>query len=865
MFRRKREQTDFNAEIETHLELETERLKEQGLSEEEARRAARRAFGNVTQAQERFYESGRWLWWDHFVQDTRFSLRLLAKNPGFTAVAVVTLALGIGVNTAIFSVAEAALLRSWPAKAPERLAKIVARTPQGRDDFFSYPDYLDLSEQSKSLEGILAYSRHGMILRVGAQSQIAVDDIVSPDYFTVLGVDAQLGHTFSAEPHASSELTVVVSDSLWRRTFNADPSLVGKQIWLTGKSYTVIGIAPPHFRGLQPGIPSDLWLPVTTEYKADELSDRNNREFELLGRLRPGARPGQARVELGIIGRRLAEAYPAVDKARDVTLVSERERLQNALLPTLLLTTAVGLVLLICCANVSGLVLARSETRSREIAVRLALGAGRLRLVRQLLTESTLLALAGAAVGLVLAAWLFTLQPALMPPAEFELGLDLRLDGSVIAFTAAVSGLAVMVFGLAPAVQASKYSLVPALKGEEPIGGRPVRRFAARNTVVLGEIAISVVLLTASGLLVRSLLYSRGINLGFDKQKNLIFFDLSPGIAGYDAERSLPYFEQVRERVAGLPGVAQVSFARRVLLSDSGGGAELRVAIPGVELPQGQRNIPIKFNGTSLGYFRTMGTRLLEGRDFTTADSPSGAKVVVVSQAMAGRFWPGKDAVGQRIVAEGKDCQVVGVAEDAKINQVHEAAEPYIYFPFAQWPGREATLIVATAGDPRVLVATIRTEIESVDRKVLVRVRTMQYLMQQAFWQDQMTAGFAGTLSMLGMFLASFGLYGVIAYMVNQRRHEIGIRMALGAERRDVLRMVLGQGLRFAAIGTGVGLVASLAAMRLLSNLLYGVRPTDPLAFAGSSALVILVAVAASYFPARRATRVDPMVALRYE
>jgi macrolide transport system ATP-binding/permease protein len=799
------------------------------------------------------------------IQDLRYAVRQFLKSPGFTAVTVLTLALGIGVNTAIFSVVEASLLRSWPAKNPERLAKIVVRTPQGRDDFFSYADYRDLNEQSRSLEEILAYSRHGKILRVGTASQLILDDLVSSDYFAVLGVNAQLGRTFSSKPQAASEPDVVISDSLWHRTFNGDPSLVGKQIWLTDKNYTVIGIAPPHFRGLQPGVPTDLWLPITAEYKTNELDDRNNRDFELLGRLRSGATPAQAQVELGVIGHRLAETYPAVDKARDITLVSERERLRGVVLPTVLVMAAVGLVLLICCANVAGLVLARSETRRREIAVRLAIGAGRLRLVRQLLTESTLLALAGATIGLILAVWLFTLQPALMPPAEYELGLDLRLNMPVITFTAVVSLLAMMVFGLAPAVQASKYSLVPALKGEEPIGGRSLRSFAARNALVLGEIAVSVVLLTASGLLVRSLLYSRGLNLGFDRQKDLIFLDLSPGVAGYDAERSLRYFEQVRDRVAGLPDVRQVSFVRRILLSDSGGGAELRVSIPGFELPQGQPNIPIKFNAAGQGYFRTMGTRLLEGRDFTTADSPFGSKVVVINQTMARRFWPATDAVGQHILVEGKDCQVIGVAEDAKINNIHETPEPYMYFPFSQRPDGEATIIVQTERSPHTLAAAIRSEILSLDQQVPVEVRSMHYLMQQAFWQDRMAANFVVALAVLGMFLAAIGLYGVIAFVVNKRRHEIGIRMALGAERGNVLRMVLGQGLRIAAVGAGLGLVASLATMRLLSNALYGVKPTDGLTLFGSSALVMLVAVAASYFPARRAAKVDPMVALRCE
>jgi predicted permease len=798
-------------------------------------------------------------------QDLRYALRRLRKSPGFTTVVVVTLALGIGANTAIFSVVEAALLRPWPAKEPKRLAKIVARTPQGRDDFFSYADYRDLTEQNRSLEGVLAYSRHGKILRLGTTSRLVLDDVVSPDYFHVLGVNAQLGHTFSLESHAASEPAAVISDSLWHDDFNADPSLVGKQIWLTDRSYTVIGIAPRHFRGLQPGVPTDVWLPVTTEYQRDELDDRNNRDFELLGRVRSGVMPEQAQVELGVIGHRLAETYPAVDKARDITLVSERERLRDVMLPTILVMAGVGLVLLICCANVAALVLARSETRRREIAVRLAIGAGRLRLIRQLLTESTLLALTGAAFGLVLAVAFFTLQSVLMPPAEYELGLDLHLDASIIVFTAVVSVLALIAFGLAPAIQASKYSLVPALKGDEPTGGRSLKRFAARNALVLGEIAISVVLLTASGLLVRSLLYSRSLNLGFNRQKDLIFFDLSPGIAGYNAQRSLSYFERVRERIGGLAGVKQVTFARRVLLSDSGGGAALPVSIPGVELPQGQPNIPIKFNAVSLGYFRTMGTPLIEGRDFTRADSSSSPKVAVISQTMARHFWPTKDAIGEHIIVEGQDCHVIGVAEDVKINNIHEGVEPYMYFPFSQRPDAEATMIVETARNPLMAAAGIRSDILSLDQRVLVRIRTMHYLMQQAFWQDQIAASFVAGLGVLGMFLAAIGLYGVIAYVVSKRRHEIGVRMALGAERRNVLLMVLGEALKIAAIGAGLGLVASLGSMRLLSSMLYGVKPTDGLTFFASLVVVILVAIVASYLPARRAAKVDPIVALRYE
>lgn len=797
------------------------------------------------------------------LQDLRYSLRMLAKNPGFTAVAILTLALGIGANSAVFTVAEAALLRSWPAKSPGSLAKLIATTPQGRDDSFSYPDYRDLNEQSRSLDGIAAWSRHGKTLRVGTASQFVLDDWVSPNYFTVLGINAQLGRTFSATPNATGELIVVISDVLWHRAFNADPNLVGKPILLSGKSYTAIGIGPPRFRGLERGVPTDLWIPVTLEY-GSELQDRAYHDFELLGRLRPGVTAAQAKAELETIGQRLAKAYPVTNKAKTFTLVSESERLRQVVFPAFMLMTAVGLVLLICCANVAGLVLARSEMRRREIAVRLALGAGRGRLVRQLLTESALLASVGAGFGLLLASWLFSLQPALMPPAGVEVGLDLRLDPSVLAFTLVVTALTVVVFGLVPALQAANSNLIPALKSVESAGG-PTRRSGMRNVLVLGEIALSVVLLTASGLLLRSLLYSRSMNVGFDTRKNLLFLELSPGSVGYDAEGSLRIFQQIAERVGGLAGVKRVSFARRMLLTGSGGGADQRVSIPGVELPQGQPNVPIKFNVVGQNYFDTVGTRFVEGRDFTAADGPSGARVVLISQTMARRFWPGKDALGQHIVADGKNFQIIGVVEDATINDIHEAPEPYMYFSFAQSPIDWGTLIVETRGDPLTMVAAIRSEIGSVDQKVRFGVDTLHTLMQQAFWQDQTAAGFVGALALLGMFLAAIGLYGVIAFLVNRRRHEIGIRMALGAERQDVLRLVLSQGLRLAMIGTVVGLVVSLGVTRLMSDLLYGVKPRDPLTFAISSGVVILVALAASYLPARRACKVDPMVALRYE
>jgi macrolide transport system ATP-binding/permease protein len=801
MFHPRLGDADFDAELASHVEMHTDDGIRAGLSPEEARRQALIRLGGMEQTRQAYRERRTLPWLETLWQDIRFGLRILCKNPGYTAVAVLTLALGIGANTAVFTVAQAALLRSWPAREPDRLARLIATTPQGEEDAFSYPDYRDLAAQSSSLEGILAYSRHVKMLRVGAESQAVRDDLVSPNYFSVLGIDAQLGRVFSAESRPDNEPGVVISDSLWHRAFNADPLLVGKQIWLTNRGYTVLGIAPPGFRGLERGVPTDLWLPVATEYSSQELADRKSREFEVLGRLRPGVTAAEAQVELDTLGRRLALAYPAIDKARNVALISERERLREAMVPTLILMTAVGLVLLICCANVAGLVLARADARRKEVAMRLALGAGRLRLIRQLLTESLLLASLGAAFGLLLAAGLLRLAPALMPPSEVEIGLDLHLDASVLAFTAAAALLSVLVFGLAPAIQLSKTSLVSALKGEGRGAVRGVKRWTMRNALVLGEIALSVVLLTASGLVVRSLLYSRSLPLGFDRQRQLIYFDLLPAVAGYNSERSAAFFNQVEEKAAALPGVRHAALERRVLLSDSGGGAEQRVSIPGVELPQGQLNVPIKFNAVDGNYFRAIGTRLIEGREFTSGDNPLAARVTVISQTMAERFWPGQEVLGRQIVADGTACQIVGVVEDAKINSIHETPEPYMYFPFAQMPSDYSTLIVEAESNPKALTARMLSEIQRVDRNVPVSVRTVHYLMKQAFWDDQMAAGFVGALGLLGIFLGAIGLYGVVAFTVNRRSREIGIRMALGAERRDILRLVLGQGLTLAAIG----------------------------------------------------------------
>lgn len=797
-----------------------------------------------------------------FLQDLCYSLRVLRKAPVFTGAAVISLALGIGVNSAVFSVAEAALLKSWPGRNPSSLAKIVAVAPQTVETAFSYAEYEDIRARSRSFAGVLAYSAHAKLLQTGAETQLVVDEIVSPGYFAVLGVQPQLGTAFAFARASSAEPAVVISDGLWHRAFRSDPAIVGKPIVLTNKPYTVLGVVPPHFRGMDPEVPTDVWLLAQTEDSSEDLRNRRYRDFELLARRRAGVTVAQAGAELRVLGGSLAAAFPESNRGRTLALISERDRLRQAALPAFLLLSVAGLVLLISSANVAGLVLARSETRRREVAVRIALGAPRSRLILQSLSESALLAAAGAGLGLLLARLLFELEPALMPPAEVRMGLDLRLDSWVLSFTLGIAALSFAVFGLLPAFRTSGANLIPVLKDGTV---RPPRRLALRGGLAASEVALSVVLLTASALLLRSFAYSSQIPLGLDGRKNLTLFDLTPALAGYGDQQCPGFFERAAESVRGIAGVKRAVFARRVPLSASGGATARNVSVPGFALPGGQPDVPVKFDSIAPGYLGTLGTRILLGRDFTAADGPVQPKVVLVSAAMARRFWPGWKALGRHILVEGTDREVVGIVEDVPINDVHETPEPYIYAPFAQAPAGDGTLVVETERDPGALTAIVLGALRGIDPKVPVIVRSMHSVIEEAFWSDRMAAAFAGSLSALGMFLAGVGLYGVIAHLAACRRREIAIRIAVGAGRWTVLRLVLTQGMQLAIIGVGIGVTASLAVTRLMSSLLYGVRPDDPIAFAGSAAIALLISLAAAGLPAWHAAKGNPMRSLRCE
>jgi predicted permease len=799
------------------------------------------------------------------LQDLKYGLRMLARNPGFTAVAVVTLALGIGANTAIFTVVDAAALRPLPVTNPDRLVRLSMMTPQGVTSELSYPDYEDTRQQVKSFSGAAVCYRSSRFLNSLDESSNILVDLVSPDYFTVLGVKPLLGQTFSRQldGNAPSELGVVISYRLWQGRLGADPGIIGKEIKLTGKTAKVIGVTPPHFQGLERFVPTDMWIPISdaVEFSAAETHNRDARQFDTVARLRDGVTPAQASSELDVLGRHLAQAYPETNRGTTLRLTPETAR-QGELMPVgLLLMVAVGFVLLIACANVAGLLLARAESRRRELAVRVALGAGKWQLLRQFLVEGLLLSILGGVCGLTLTSWLMSVQKSLLPPSLSFIGPEMRVDLQVVAFTVGVVLLATLMSTITPALRAWRIGLANVLKEEVMVRGG---RLTVRNLLVAGQIALSVMVVTASLLLFRSLSYVANLPVGFDIHKNLAVvnvFQLEG--TGQKGAQLLP---RLTERAAGMPGVIRATYAMRILLSGSGGGMSAPVSIPGVELPEGQSSIAIYLNAIGPNYFQTVGTRLLKGRDFNSADGPKSPRVVIISQTMARRFWPGGDALGKFTKIDKQDTQIVGIAEDAKINHMLEPPMPYMYLPFAQSSYDWGAVIVETAGKPDTVIPLLRREIHSDNPSLVIsRVDTPRTLIELSTFDLLMESRLIGTLALVGVFLASIGLYGVVSFVVGRRTREIGIRMALGARLRQVRELILFQGLRIALAGVLAGALAALAACRLMANFLYGVKSYDPVSFAGGAAIVMCVALLACYLPARRATKVDPMVALRYE
>jgi predicted permease len=807
------------------------------------------------------------------LQDLRYGLRMLVKNPGFTAVAVLSLALGIGANSTIFSIVDNKLLKPWPVKDPGRLAMISTNSPKLDSSSTSYPDFLDIRNQVAAFSDVVAYGDRGCFVSGEGQGQglEAVVEVVSQNYFDALGARMLLGRAFSPQPSqaAAEGRTVVVSYNRWQKYFAGNRSLPGKTTLLNDYEFTVIGVTPQEFSGLRQGWTPDIWVtkegwetmvPGEVQYDAS----RDNRWFDLAGHLRRGTRINEARAQLQTLAKRLALAYPSSNQGVNFIARPASEVAHEGMAVGIYLMAMVGLVLLISCANVANLLLAQTERRQREIATRRALGAGPRRLLGQLLAEGLPLAVLGGVLGCLLAAWLMKLVPALVPGMSDTI---LRLDDRVLLFTAAISLFAALIFGLVQGFWVSRSSVAAVLKGDDPRFGRTMGRVPLRSLLVSGEIALSVVLLVASALLLRSLRFSQRINPGFDTNKNVVMLSVAPPeFYGYSSAQARAIYPALAAAVEPVPGVIHASYARRPPLIDMEEGEKVPVVIPGVQPPPGSDHFQIRYNIIGPKFFSTVGARLKEGREFSDFDRPSTALVVIINDAMARRFWPGQDPVGKALQIGNKSFQVVGVVEAGRYSHLHETVQPYLFLPFTQVGSGECWLFVETAGDPRGMIPAILKATTAVAKNLpVVNAVTFRESMREVMAEERSMVELLASLSILGMCLAAVGLYAAVAYLVNRRTHELGIRMALGARRGDVLRLVLAQGLRLSGAGAAVGLAGAFAASHLMARFIYGVTATDPLSYMASTLVAIGVALLACYFPARRATRVDPMAALRYE
>jgi len=896
MFWRKRKPSDFRAEIEAHLALETEQLQEQGLNEEEARVAARRAFGNVTRAEERFYESGRWLGWDHLVQDLRFGLRMLRKNPGFTVVAVLTLALGIGATTAIFSLLNVIMLRELPVQSPQQLVLMGrGRSAGSAGDFantelYSYPFYGEMRQKNQVFSDVSAVlslfftKMHGA---VGGSAQLEPLDVqlVSGNYFSFLGVKPILGCSFTEaenEP-AGGHPVAMVSYSWWDRRVARDPAIVGKTVTLGSTVYTIIGVTPPGFFGTTVGEAPDLWIPLSMEKQVSPgwngLDDKSFQSLYILGRLKPSFSVGQAQANVNLLARQIWREFAGATLTKrqqedlqhtQIELTPAARgipRLRNgASMPLQILMAVVGLVLLIACANIANLLLARATAREREIAVRMSLGAGRARLIRQMLTESFLLAVSGGAMGVAFASWAGNGLLAMVPHGADPLPLDVTPDARVLGFTFIVSLATALLCGIAPALRATRIALSSSLKE-----GRGAISVASRTplarALIVSQVALSLVLLIGAGLFLRTLVNLAHVDTGFNKENVLLFGIDQPSVGYKEDLRVVSLYQQIEQRVSALPGVRAASIS---FFSFNQGEWTDPVSVIG-RTPTPEDDMAVTHNVVGTGYFATMGIPLLLGRVFGPQDTGASPKVAVINETFARRYLPGGSPVGRHFglgddLKHSNDIEVVGVVKDAKYEGLRDRPFPAAYYPYTQRVQYLFDFEVRYTGKAEAIISEVRQAVGQVDRSLPLSYQgTLVEQVNRSIAGQALIARLSTFFGLLAAFLACIGIYGLMSYGVTRRTNEIGIRMALGADNSSVLWMVIRESLLMVAVGVAIGIPAALAAARLVSSVLYGLKTSDPITIAASASVMIAVAALAGYLPARRAAKVDPLVALRYE
>jgi predicted permease len=810
----------------------------------------------------------------NFLQDVKYGIRTLAKSPGLTAAAVLSLALGIGANSTVFTWAQAFLFQPLPGVPEQDRVLSVGTTFRGECcSSIAYADYDEMRRRSATVD-LFVFDMEGMSLTHGGQASRAWGLIVSGNYFDALQVRPHAGRFFLPEEDRTPDThpVVVLGHDFWQRRFGGNLSVVNTTVDINKHPFTIIGIAPPGFKGTQNGLAMDLYVPVMMTNKVKQaridLKSHGNHWLAAMARLRPGFNIQQAQSDMDRIMADLAREFPDSNENKGTRLdpLWRAQRGATQVLAPILgvLMGVVALVLLIACGNVANLLLARAVGRRREIAIRLSLGASRTRLLRQLLTESLLLALAGGAGGLLLAYWTKNLFMMFVPPTDFPVSVEFQTDWQVLWFTAVVALATGLLFGLAPAWQATRPDVVPALKDESTGAGGARGKSRLRGALVVAQVALSLVLLIAAGLFLRSLNNAQAANPGF-RPENLLIAGVDVFPNGYTPERGRIFFRQLVERVSALPGVESASLARRVPLGLGGGTSSNSVKVDGYE-PAKDEAPYVVYNVVAPDYFATMGIPVTAGREFTWADEAKSQPVCIISEATARRYFAGRDPLGRRIDFGLTKFEVVGVVGDVPQRFLNEKPRPMAYLPVMQVYRSDAFLHIRSTGDPAALAAAVRGVVHELDPTLPVfEVITMQQNLRGSTVPQQIGGTMLGMFGGLALLLAAVGLYGVIAYIFSQRTHEIGVRVALGAGRRDILRLVLGHGAWLAGIGLGIGLAVSAAVMPLMKSMLLGVEGRDPVTFTATALVLAAVALAASYLPARRAARVDPIVALRYE
>ena len=802
---------------------------------------------------------------------------MLIKNPGFTAVAVIAVALGIGANTAIFSVINSVLLQPLPFPEPDRLVSVWESRPQRgvRANPASYPNFADWRAQNDVFSYISAHSSTDFTLTGDDNPARLQGAVVSADLFPMLGVQPLMGRVFREDDDkAGAPLTVVLSHRLWKDRYNADPGIIDTSITLNSKSYTVIGVMPEGFKFPIQNDPVELWTSFASALSGaadDTIANERGAHFlSVTARLKPGISLQQARANMQTIAGSLSEKYPDTNANFSATVDPAMEEIVGDIRqPLWILMAAVGCVLLIACTNVASLLLARATARHKEMAIRAAMGARRSRVIRQLLTESLVLALAGGVLGLLIALWGTDALVAVSGdqlPRSGQIGLDMR----VLGFSLLASVVTGVLFGLVPALHSSKIDLNEALKEGGRSGSEGARRNRLRSALVTAEIAIAVILLAGAGLLIQSLWRLQRVDAGFDPH-NVIAVEVGLPEVKYSTRQQADFYRSLQERISNVPGVQSASAVSPLPLSHN----RIRITFEIEGRPVAPKDRPASdYRSVSLDYFRTMGIGLVRGRDFNRRDNGAGADVIIVNEAFVDQFFPGEDPIGKRVrpgimVEPGKPGmwrEIVGVVRNVKHQALNKDFTAEYYVPHEQVPFDSMSLVVKGASDPRALVNAVREEVRALDRDLpLFNIRTMDQYVSASVAQPQLIALLLTLFAGLALVLTAIGLYGVMSYSVAQRTHEIGIRMALGASPGLVLRLVIRQGMQLAAAGVGIGLTAAIAATQLLKVLLFGIGARDPLTFASIAVIIALVALAACFLPARRATKVDPMVALRYE